>query len=69
MLTATSTTRCYKQSRARLPALSALLGLYRQRRKLADLDPKRLADIGVTPAQAEVEAKRPVWDVPGHWRC
>ena len=68
MLTATANTRCHKQFRARLPGLSALLGLYRQRRTLAEMDRQRLADIGVTPAQAEMEAKRPVWDVPGHWR-
>lgn len=69
MLTATTTTRCHKQPRTRIPGLSALLGLYQQRRTLAGMDPQRLSDIGVTRTEANAEAKRPVWDVPGHWRC
>lgn len=42
--------------------------LYRQRRDLAKLDSHLLKDIGVTEAEAQKEANRPVWDVPNHWR-
>jgi len=41
--------------------------LYRQRRALARLDAARLADIGHTRTEAEVESRRPVWDAPAHW--
>jgi hypothetical protein len=68
MLTQTAGTRCHKPSSFRVPGLSTLFGLYRQRRSLADLDPRRLADIGVSTTEAEAEAKRPIWDVPAHWR-
>ena len=69
MLDTTANTRCHTKSRGRLAGLGALLGLYRQRRTLANMDTQRLADIGVTRSEADMEAKRPVWDVPGHWRC
>jgi uncharacterized protein YjiS (DUF1127 family) len=39
-----------------------------QRRQLAHLDAAQLADLGLTPAQARREAKRPLWDVPTNWR-
>ncbi len=45
----------------------SLLSLARQRRALAQLDDRALEDIGVTRSQAEVEAKRPVWDAPDNW--
>lgn len=41
--------------------------LYRQRRTLNDLDAHMLDDIGITKAEAEAEANRPVWDVPAFW--
>ena len=44
-----------------------LLALWRQRRRLAELDARMLSDIGVTPAEAEREARRPVWYAPHHW--
>ena len=34
---------------------------YRQRRDLAELDPRLLADIGVTPAEARRECAKPFW--------
>ncbi len=68
MLTATAQTRCHKPTHSRTSGLAALLGLYRQRRSLAEMDARQLSDIGVTRSEAESEAKRPVWDVPGHWR-
>ena len=47
--------------------LGRYLGLYRQRRALAELDAHRLDDIGLTRAEAEAEARRPIWDPPAHW--
>lgn len=38
-----------------------------QRQALARLDESRLADIGLTRAQALAEATRAPWDVPAHW--
>jgi uncharacterized protein YjiS (DUF1127 family) len=48
--------------------LDDLLSLYRQRRTLAALDDRALDDIGLNRDAAQAEAKRPVWDVPSHWR-
>ncbi|MCB1356587.1 MAG: DUF1127 domain-containing protein [Maritimibacter sp.] len=39
----------------------------RQRRALTRLSDHLLADIGLTRAEAEREARRMLWDVPGHW--
>ena len=36
----------------------------RERRRLAELDPRMLADIGLTEAQAAHEANRSFWDLP-----
>lgn len=49
--------------------LGNALALGRTRRALARLDAAQLADIGVSPAQARNEAKRPVWDAPTGWTC
>lgn len=49
---------------------SAFTGAFRnweQRQKLARLDSEALDDIGLTKAEAENEARRPIWDVPGYW--
>ena len=43
------------------------IALHRQRRQLAELEDRQLADIGVSRAEAAVEAARPAWDVPAHW--
>ncbi len=40
----------------------------RQRAALTRLSDEQLADIGITRYQAEVEASKPVWDVPETWR-
>ena len=40
---------------------------WHQRRALARLDAAALRDIGITAAQRDLEAKRPIWDVPAHW--
>jgi uncharacterized protein YjiS (DUF1127 family) len=39
----------------------------RSRRALARLDHDALADIGLTPEQAQIEARRSLWDAPDHW--
>ena len=49
--------------------LFALISLARQRRTLAALDDHILNDIGISRAQAEAEADRPVWDAPGNWKA
>lgn len=38
-----------------------------QRQQLLTLDAARLADIGVTRAQATAEAHKSLWDVPKTW--
>ena len=53
---------------ARRFGLGALFSVWRQRRALANLDEAALRDIGVTRAEAQAEASRPVWDVPETWR-
>ena len=35
----------------------------RERRRLLELDPRLLKDVGLTPEQAWHEASRPFWDV------
>lgn len=52
----------------RLHPLRTLISLRRQRRTLAQLDDHLLHDIGITRDEARIEAARPVWDVPAHWR-
>lgn len=51
-----------------LARLNNAHALWRQRRALRSLDGAALCDIGVTRAQAEAEAKRPVWDAPQNWQ-
>lgn len=49
-----------------LARVKAALDLWQQRRALALLDDSRLADLGLTRAQARAEASRPFWDAPSH---
>lgn len=42
--------------------------LARQRRALSTLDRDQLADIGISQKEAQIEANRPFWDAPHHWR-
>ena len=51
-----------------LRRLRDMLALRRHRRRLGDLDPYLLRDIGLTESEAREEVERPFWDVPGHWR-
>jgi uncharacterized protein YjiS (DUF1127 family) len=52
-----------------LARLRAALAVQAQRRRLADLDDARLADLGLSRAEVAAEVARPVWDVPAGWRC
>lgn len=59
------------QNRKRFSLLSILRGLITLRQSriaLSKLTDSQLADIGVTPHEAQAEAGRPVWDVPQDWR-
>lgn len=38
----------------------------RERRRLAELDPRLLRDIGVDPLAAQYEVSRPFWQLPEH---
>lgn len=51
-----------------LATLRLVVAAQRQRRALARLDAHLLADVGLSPAEAEAEAMRPLWDVPSTWR-
>jgi len=51
-----------------LQALRLMLALYRQRQILARLDDRALADIGLDRETARIESRRPLWDIPAHWR-
>ena len=60
-----------KPSAPRRPLLRRLLdlqALWRQRRRLAELDDAALRDIGISRADALREAARKPWDAPSHWR-
>ncbi|MBM1219711.1 DUF1127 domain-containing protein [Ponticoccus sp. SC2-23] len=48
--------------------IRAAFCVWRQRRHLARLDRDLLADLGLCADEAQKEAARPIWDVPGHWR-
>jgi uncharacterized protein YjiS (DUF1127 family) len=50
----------------RLLSLAAVL---RNRRRLAELPGHLLEDLGLTREEAAAEARRPLWDVPPHWRA
>jgi len=58
----------FAPSRNRAFGFMNYLALWRQRRALAKMDARQLADIGVTRDQARAEAARPLWDVPSHWQ-
>ncbi|MGC1488116.1 MAG: hypothetical protein WA784_10055 [Albidovulum sp.] len=64
----TRRTRTIRAPRNPITAALRMLTLGRERRRLAALDPRLLDDIGVDRRTAEIEAARPVWDVPQTWR-
>lgn len=47
--------------------IANVFAVYSERRRLADLPDYRLADLGITRAQATQEARREIWDVPAGW--
>lgn len=49
-------------------SLRDALGLWRQRRHLAQLDPHLRRDLGLTDDDIRAESTRPIWDVPDSWR-
>lgn len=54
--------------RTTLQRLVMATQLRRQRASLLRLDDHLLKDIGVTPQDAEAEARRSNWDAPSHWK-
>jgi uncharacterized protein YjiS (DUF1127 family) len=48
--------------------LSGLAAMARSRRSLRKLDDHLLRDIGLSRSDALVEADRPAWDAPSHWK-
>lgn len=48
--------------------VASLFAIWRQRRALARLDATARRDIGLTEGEAYMEATRPLWDVPTHWK-
>jgi len=56
------------QPRMSLPSLARhIAATWRQRQSLRRLEENALTDIGLTRSMADVEASRPLWDVPGNW--
>jgi uncharacterized protein YjiS (DUF1127 family) len=49
-------------------SLFSLHSLWKSRQDLARLDARRLADLGLSPAEAAAESQRPLWDVPHTWK-
>ncbi len=47
-----------------LSLLRQVLSVLQQRRQLATVSNKQLADIGITREQARTEAARPFWELP-----
>ncbi len=48
--------------------LGAALAARAQRKALSELDDCALQDIGLSRREADIEASRPLWDVPANWR-
>jgi len=59
---------CKPRRRSGLNVVWDALSLRRQRRTLARLDDRALADIGITREQAKAEAARLIWDAPEFWK-
>lgn len=49
--------------------LMALAAVHHSRKRLAQLDPHMLADIGLTHSAAKTEAGRLIWDAANTWRA
>ena len=60
----------HRTVRAKGSALARFVQAYaawQQRMHLAMLDDAALIDIGITRAQAQAEADRPLWNAPAQW--
>ena len=69
-MTLTATNRdCTPARPSLLATLTHMHAVWRQRQALKKLDDRALNDIGVSRAQASIEADRPIWDAPETWRA
>ncbi len=48
--------------------LSTAIAARKQRKVLKSLETAQLNDLGITYKQALREARKPIWDVPKHWK-
>ena len=62
-----TTYRAALPRRSVVATLTQYYNVWSQRQALKSLDAAVLNDIGITRAQADAEAKRPVWDAPTNW--
>ncbi|WP_411644487.1 DUF1127 domain-containing protein [Loktanella agnita] len=51
-----------------LTKLRMILATVHQRRSLREMEDHLLRDIGISYAEAQKEAQKPLWDVPDTWR-
>ncbi|WP_170471843.1 DUF1127 domain-containing protein [Ruegeria profundi] len=59
---------CPQHKQSLFARIRSVLSVRRQRQQLARLDTRALNDIGITRAQADAEARRPIWDAPQFWK-
>ncbi|WP_419740106.1 DUF1127 domain-containing protein [Ruegeria sp.] len=59
---------CPRHKQSLFARIRFVLSVRRQRQQLAQLDARALNDIGITRAQADAEARRPIWDAPQFWK-
>lgn len=59
----TSFNRASRRDKGVLNRISTWMNVSRERDQLADLDPRLLADIGISREDAAHEVARPFWDV------
>lgn len=52
------------QRRSPVELLALALEVSKERRALSSATPEQLADMGLSPEQARIEAARPIWDLP-----
>lgn len=65
-----SAARTQGNARGSIPVLTRFVQAYagwQQCKRLATLDDAALRDMGLTRAQAEAEAVRPLWNAPDQW--
>ncbi len=63
----TSLAHCHPVTAKRTLRLGEIIALSRSRRALGSLDKAALDDIGLTESEAQIEARRPFWDLPCAW--